>query len=301
MRRRGFLVVATALCLFGTSLVWASPASAAGGITVTPNSDLTPADFVRVDGAGYPNPDTYIPICETLLDGLERLDLDCLRPHGSSSQGQSVPFRHPSASGTFSVSILVYRFVDSTRLGRTIDCAVERCAVGAIAETVAYAPITFAPGLADGRVKRRSDGVIFGDDAYHSGPPLFEIGNVGSQHRSHAIEPGGYWTYAVQVQNDGLVTEDLIVTASTFTSSPGLPGDAQFFYGYFDLTSSVLGGSGLTFPDMAPGEVRTFAVRFHVPTDMPEGSFVQATVRFASRSAAITDEVNVNAMVPAAS
>ena len=162
-------------------------------------------------------------------------------------------------------------FVDSTRPGRTIDCAVERCASGHRG-TVAYMPITFAPGLADGRVKRRSDGVIFGDDAYHLGPPLFEIGNVGSQHRSHAIEPGGYWTYAVQVQNDGLVTEDLIVTASTFTSSPGLPGDAQFFYGYFDLTSSVLGGSGLTFPDMAPGEVRTFAVRFHVPTDMPEGS-----------------------------
>ena len=97
--------------------------------------------------------------------------------------------------------------------------------------------------------------------------------------RSHTIAPGGFWTYALQVQNDGPTTADLTVAAST-SSSEGLSAEAQFIYAYHVVTSFVLSSSGFTFDDVAPGEVRTFGLRFQVPAGVPEGSIANALGEF---------------------
>ncbi len=155
------------------------------------------------------------------------------------------------------------------------------------AGTVANVPLTFSSGLADGRIKRRSDGVISGDDIYNFGP-----GEV----RTHTIAAGGFWTYALQVQNDGPTTADLTVRAST-SSTDGFSPHVQFFFGYFDISSLVLGSSGFTFTNMAPGDVRTFALRFQAPTASTVGSTANAFVSFASGSSGITDDLSLYVVV----
>jgi hypothetical protein len=104
---------------------------------------------------------------------------------------------------------------------------------------------TLTPDLV---IKRRSDGTLLFDNSYTAFPsPYF-----------HSITAGGYWTYAVLVQNDGDSTGDIVVQAS----APAAPFDVQYFYGYYDVTAAVE-GSGLLLSAMPPGETRPLAVRFH--------------------------------------
>ena len=284
MRRVRVLAIATAIGLIGPTLVWASPASAAASLSVTPSTDLHPDGSVRVDGAGFPS-SVLVLICEGLMNGVTSQD-DC--------NGGGYAVIQTSATGTFSLLLPAARWINVSN--RTVDCTTESCAVAAavrsdIPNTVVYAPITFAPGLADGRIKRRSDGVIFGDNMY-----LFNFVGQGEQSRSHAIAPGGSWTYALQVQNDGPVTEDLNVKATfVFGAQP------QFFVGYYDITSLVLSATGFTFSDMTPGEVRTFALRFRAPADAVEGFEAAVTPEFSSGSAGITDHLRLSVFVPTAS
>jgi len=121
----------------------------------------------------------------------------------------------------------------------------------------------------------RGSDQIYGDKVY--------IPTV--QQRTHTIAPGGYWTYALQVQNDGPNTDDITVRATN-------NGEPQFFYGYFDVTSQVT-GPGLVFTAMAPGEVRTFALRFHVPVDAAEGTRVGDDVDFISNSSQSIDRLRL--------
>jgi len=286
MRRIPLLAVATGIFLLGSTLFSISPAAAASSITVTPNADLKRAlQSVHVDGAGWPG-SVGVGVCQAVINGT---------PDQNDCAGGFGVLVNTDADGHLSLDLGVQQIVSIPSLGRTVDCGIESCYVAAavfsdIAHTAVFTPITFSKDLADGRIKRRSDGTIFGDNVYDFGP---------GELAKHTIAPGGTWTYALQVQNDGPTTTDLTVSASV-SSTEGLTGQVQFFVGYYDVTSYVLSPSGLTFTDMAPGEVRTFALRFGVPADAPAGSYVNAFVGFASATAGQTDALSLYVNVPTA-
>jgi hypothetical protein len=107
-------------------------------------------------------------------------------------------------------------------------------------------------------IKRRSDGTLFFDNVYTLNPSAY----------FHAITPGGFWTYAILVQNDGDSTDDMIVQAPP----PGTaPFDVQYFYGYYDVTALVE-SDGVLLPDVEPGGTRQLAVRFHADPASPNGA-----------------------------
>jgi hypothetical protein len=275
MRRVRLLAVATAVCLLTPTVVWVSPASATPSLTVTPNAGLKIVSVVHVEGAGFPA-SARVLVCEAVIDATPGQD-DCDRRYPVAPIGTD-------RAGTFAVDMFV-DLIMYPSADRTVDCSIERCGVIAgvfddFANTAIVAPTTFLPGHPDGRIKRRSDGQIFGDN------------NVSLLSWTHTIAPGGYWTYALQVQNDSNTTDDIDVSAG----GPGILGNVQFFYGYYDVTSYVLNrpsDSGLTFPDMAPGEVRTFAMRFHVPADAPEGARLESSVFFFSDTNGTYDELSM--------
>ena len=59
--------------------------------------------------------------------------------------------------------------------------------------------------------------------------------------------------YALRVQNDDVVTDDLVVTA---TPDPRV----RYFVGYYEVTAQVHGG-GFRYTDVAPGEVLPLAMQ----------------------------------------
>jgi hypothetical protein len=126
---------------------------------------------------------------------------------------------------------------------------------GSIAHGVIRTDEVVSPDLV---IKRRSDGTLFFHNVYTINPSTYR----------HTIAPGGYWTFAILVQNDGDTTGDIRVVPGTVATSPF---DVQFFYGYYDVTSAMLNG-GLLLPAMAPGETRPIAVRFHADPGTPTGT-----------------------------
>jgi hypothetical protein len=282
MRRVPGVAVATGICLLGLTLVSISPAGAATGITVTPNTNLPADASVVVEGTGWPA-SVDMGVCQAINDGTPNSD-DC------ASLGFAI---HTSSTGTFSTNLAVHRNITPPSVGHTVDCAVEDCFVAAalvsdVAGTVVFAPITFSSGLADGRIKRRSDGTISFDNVYSG------------EARSHTIAPGTDWTYALQVQNDGPATGDVTVTATKFATLK-LAAQVQFFVGFYDVTAAVLSHDGFTFTDLAPGEVGTFALRFRVPADGPVGSEADVNLTFIAGGAGATDRLALRVHVRAAS
>jgi hypothetical protein len=257
------LAVATAICLLCPTVVSVSAAAATTRrITVTPNTNLKDEQAVTVDGSGFP---------DSVSIDLAQCPTNTVPVNCTSGFATTVS----ASDGTFSRDV-----------GVSVNgCQIQTCYIAAavandIDNTAVFAPITFNPGQADGRVKRRSDGQIFGDNVYI--PPLI---------RSHTIEPGGYWTYALQAQNDGPNTDDITVVAP----NPD-PGTVQFFYGFYDVTSRVT-GPGLVFKAMAPGEVRTFAERFHAPDDAAAGTRLRTFVDFHSVNSGAGDSLDLRVVV----
>jgi hypothetical protein len=281
MRRARLLTLTvTGICLLGTTLVSISSAAAAATLTVTPNSDLGRTTSVHVTGAGWPA-SVQIGVCQGVVNGT---------PDEGDCAGLGA-FLATTPSGTFATDLVVNRNILVPSVGN-VDCRVVNCYVAAaelsdIAGTAVFSPITFDPGVADARIKRRSDGAISGDNVYDFGP---------GETRQHTIVPGGTWTYALQVQNDGPATADLTVAASVLTNE-GFPAPAQFFVGYYDVTSYALGTGGFTFHDVAPGDIETFALRFRVPADAPAGANVNSFVSVSSGNAGITDGLSLNVRV----
>jgi len=277
MRRIRLLVVATIMCLLGSVVMWVSPASAAPNLTVTPNTNLVDSQLVTVDGSGFPDSvDVVVVECAT----------DTVPLFPSNCQGFETNVT-TSSTGTFSTP-----FVPFIAFGRNpeTNCELQSCFIGAAVltdadNTATFAPITFIPGLADGRIKRRSDGQISGDNVYSPSAP--------GQRRNHAIEPDGYWTYALQVQNDGPNTDDITV----YTTNNAKP---QFFFGYYDITSQVTAPGGLVFPAMAPGEVRTFAMRFHAPANAAPDTRLTDSVNFLSANSGAADQLILSVQTPSA-
>ena len=105
-------------------------------------------------------------------------------------------------------------------------------------------------------VKNRATGENFYADNY------YDRDGGGVQQRHHA-EVNGSWTFSVRAQNDGDVSDDLVVRGQT---SPSF--QTQYFVGYFDITAAVTNG-GLTFPNVPPGGSVVFAVRESGPIAGP--------------------------------
>ena len=279
MNRIRHVALVAAICLSAPALVWVSPAFAARSLTVTPSTGLIDRQSVTIDGAGL-NGSVEVGFCQGIDDGSPDQS-DCGGPIGLTTT---------SSSGDFSAGYTVRRVIRVHRPHGELavqSCVLAAAEVSDVAGTATFAPIRFAPGQPDGLIRRRSDGQITGNDEYESVVP-----DLMAQTRVHAIAPGGKWVFALRVENDGLDTDDITVTASP----PGLPGEARYFIGYYDVTSYLV-GSGFTYPDMAPGEVRTLGVQFNVASDADEGSRHDSLVTFTSNRALSSDSVHVGVVV----
>jgi hypothetical protein len=178
--------------------------------------------------------------------------------------------------------------------GRTVDCWVETCVIGAaefpdISGTATGSPPhTFVHVQPDGRIARLSDGTIFGNDVYNS---------TGSgQTVTHTITQGNDWSFAVQVQNDGARSDDITVTAASLASSPGVT--VRYFAGWFDVTSYVT-GAGFTFANVPPGGIRNLPVQFRASSAAAIDARSTRRMTFTSRTAPVVDAVQVGVRVVA--
>jgi hypothetical protein len=276
IRRAAFAV---AICL-SVPVVWAPPAFAARALTATPNVGLIDGQTVSFTGSGF-NPSVDIGFCQAIDDGTPAQE-DCGASTGTTTS---------SPSGDISGQLTVRQSMFVPSLGRTVDCASEACFVGAaeisdIANTSAFASLTFVRIQPDGQIRRLSDSVVFGNDVYGSD-------GLG-QTFTHPVAPGGSWSFAVQVQNDGDRTDDITVTAASIGTSPDV--SVRYFAGWFDVTALVNGG-GFTFAGVPPGGVRRLPVQFHAVSGAPVDERSRQLVTFTSGTAPIADSVLVAARV----
>jgi hypothetical protein len=278
-RPRGALFVT--ICL-GVAVMGATPASALGSLTVTPNSPLIDRQTVTVDGAGF-GPSITVGFCQAIDDG---------SPSPSDCAGGFYELVATSESGEFSSALTARRLMFVPSLGRVVNCAVESCFIGAaeerdVAGTATFAPIAFAPEQPDGLIKRRNDGSIIGDNFYSD--------DGSGQSKRSAISAGGKWSFALRVENDGLTTDDIRVRAPAVAS----PFAVRYFVGPYNVTGYVT-GAGLTYNDMAPGAIVPLAVQFSAEPGAPAGASSSVLVKSTSNTAGSSDTVRVTVVVPAA-
>ena len=133
---------AVAVAFFVVGVVDAVPASAAGAISVTPNTGLHDSDVVSVDGTGW-IPDSQVGVCQGVS----------LQPPSSSNCNNGTgSLLTADGSGNISTTLSVLRFINVPALGRTVDCADPSapCVIGAaefndIAGTGVLVALHFAP------------------------------------------------------------------------------------------------------------------------------------------------------------
>jgi hypothetical protein len=241
------------------------------------------AQTVSVAGGGF-NPSVVVGFCQAIMDATPDQS-DCGAPFGTTTS---------SPSGEISVQYTVRQSMFVPSLGRTVNCWVETCFIGAaetanIAGTATFAPLTFVHVQPDGQIRRLSDSTIFGNDVYNSD------GSSG-QTVTHTVAPGADWSFAVQVQNDGQRTDNITVTASPIVSSPDI--SVRYFAGYFDVTSYVT-GTGFTFANVPPGEIRRLPVRFRASSGALVDARSAQIVTFTAGNAPVIDKVRVSVRVVA--
>ncbi len=277
--------LAAAICLV-LPVMSSTPAHAARTLTVTPSADLVEGQTVSVAGAGF-NPGVVVGICQAIMDATPSQS-DC---------GGGIQEITTTPGGDFGSTYRVQQSMGVASLGRTVNCWIETCVIGAaeindINGTATFsAPLTFVHVQPDGQIRRLSDGTIFGNDVYN---------NDGSSGQlvTHTIAPGTDWSFATQVQNDGQRTENITVTASPLLSSPDIT--VRYFAGYFDVTSRVT-GTGFTFANVPPGEIRKLPVQFRASAGAAEtrqpGSVQLVT--FSAGNAPVRDAIRVAVRVAA--
>jgi hypothetical protein len=243
MRRAISLVLALVLVpvIAGAAAAQTSPSE-----TVTPSGPVFDGQSVTVAGDGWqPSGNVHLQQCDLRF-----------APSLVCTSVEDAPTDH---QGHFSTQFVVHRFVQGD------DCARHGVLCVILVTDDDPSHLTFRElqilpedtGVPDVIVKRRSDGALFCDNTYYGECPF----------RRHAITPGGYWTFAILVQNDGLVADHIV--ASSFTVPA--PFSVQFFWGYSDVTAEMT-GSGLDLGVLDPGESRLLAVRFHAPETTVTGS-----------------------------
>lgn len=248
-RRFVVLLLCTA-CLGLAAVVPGSVAAAAtGSVSVSPSTGLTGGQEVTVTGSGF-SPSVDMAICEGIVDGTA----------GPEDCGIAAALFQSRDDGSFSVTFSVARFMSVG--SRSIDCAAPgaECMVGAaelsdIVGTAVVAPISFAPASGSPRpdmvFKRRDTQQLLENDQY--------FGNISfAPQHNHAIASGGKWVYALVVQNDGDVIDDLVLTSPIV---PPAPLSVRVFVGYSEITSDVT-GSGYVFHGVLPGQSITVGVQF---------------------------------------
>jgi hypothetical protein len=226
---------------------------------VSPDTDLVTGQHVTVSGSGFP---ANLPVT---LD-VNEVAQPALTPQIAPMTVVASPTGEISAS--YPVHRLNLRFHDCAHVA--LGCEVRAKVGGA---TFGRAPIGFLPVQPDARLRRLSDDAIFFDDVYS---PIAST----TQLVQHAITPGGRWSYAVQIQNDGPVADDMTLRGSP---SPENYFKIRYFVGFYDVTASVT-GAGFTYRNMAAGEVRKLAVQFTALPDVPPdvGLGMTASLRFTS-------------------
>jgi hypothetical protein len=231
---------------------------------VSPSSDLVSGQVVQVTGSGFPgSAPIYLSTC--VVDRR-------VCAHGMLTT--------TDATGNLAVAYTVQRTISFRS-----DCLRTACELraelvgGSEAVRLASSPVAFRNIQPDLRQRRRSDGTIFFDDVYtlFSNPPVM----------SHAIDPGGIWVFAVQVQNDGDTTDDITVNGPAYSS--GIR--TRYVVGWYDVSAAV-GASGFTFHDVPPGEVITFGLRFEAPPEASPGTWLEVVLnaRSANDSNAVDRE-----------
>ena len=273
MRARLF-AVGVACAVFTVALgAQVGSAQATRTLTVIPNADLTSGDIVDVSASGFA-PSVNVGLCQAVVDGT---------PDGGDCGASTIAVLSTDESGAFSTQFAVRRFL--VIRGQQVDCAAPgaACVLGTaevsdIANTSVVVPLSFLPATGTPRPdlihKQRATQQLFFDNKYFSSVS-------DAPQRSHAIVPGRTWTYALIVQNDGDITDDLILSAPNV---PTPPLAVRFYVGYFDVTAAVT-GSGFTFHDFAPGQSFVFAVEFRADVSITEGSGALASLKLTSGSA----------------
>jgi hypothetical protein len=267
--------VALLLCVASVGVVVGVPGPAASAatrnVTVSPKSNLVSNDLVTIAGTGF-TPSVDVGVCEGVFPG-EATTADC---------GAAISLVHSDASGAFSLQVSVHRFMS---LGaQQVDCAAPgaACAIGAaelsdIPNTAVIVPIGFKPATGTPRpdliFKRRDTQQLLEDNVYFAA--------VGSAPlHAHPIASPGTWTYAVVVQNDGDVPDDLVLT---MPNVPPPPFAVRVFVGYYDVTDFIT-GSGVLFHAVAPGQSIVVGVGIGVGAGVA-GIGVLASLKLSSGSA----------------
>jgi Neocarzinostatin family len=218
-------------------------------VTVTPSVGLVNGESVTVNGSGW-QPSSVVSVYECVLVSGDDVECVTSQPVGTDP------------AGDFAIPYTVVRMIHG------IDCqAAGGCAIVAFTSpstTISAAAITFVdPAKPDVVIRRRSDGKLFFDNIYTSTPTPY----------GHTIAPGGTWTFAVLVQNDGGAPGDFTVTADSVAA----PFSIEYASGYFNLTSSVTGG-GVRVSAVAPNTFRVFAVQFRADPGTPIGATASITL-----------------------
>jgi hypothetical protein len=107
--------------------------------------------------------------------------------------------------------------------------------------------------------------------------------------------PGGKWSYALRVQNDGAETADIAVQAQV----PGGEVAVRYFVGYTEVTAAV-NGTGYVFHDVAPGATMKIPVQFSASSAAKAGSETSLFVKFSTPSIpVVSDAVRIGVKVKA--
>ncbi len=273
MRIRSFAVMVMCLATAVAAVSIPGPAASAANesLTVTPNTNLSGGDVVVISGSGFA-PSVDVGVCQGIVDG----------PPGIEDCGSILGLFRTDATGAFSTQYAVKRFM--TVNGQNVDCAAPGagCTLGAadysdIANTSVVVPLGFVAASGTPRpdliFKRRDTQQLLEDNQY------FPNVSYAPQH-GHAIASPGTWVYALVVQNDGDVADDLVLTTPIVPSSPF---GVQVFVGYYDVTSYAT-GAGVVISDVAPGQSFVVAIRFSLAAGVHD-SGVLASVKLSSGSA----------------
>jgi len=282
--------VALLLCVASVGVVVGVPGPAASAatrnVTVSPKNNLVSNDLVTIAGTGF-TPTVDVGVCEGVFPG-EATTADC---------GAATSLVLSDGNGAFSIQVSVHRFMS---LGaQQVDCAAPgaACAIGAaelsdIPGTAVVVPISFKPATGIPRpdliFKQRDTQQLVEDNIYFA-----DIGSAPPH--GHPIASPGTWTYAVLVQNDGNVTDDLVLT---MPNVPGTPFALKVYIGYYDVTAAVT-GSGLVFHGVAPGQSFVVGVGFSVGAGV-SGASSLASFKLSSASAPeLVDYTRLTVSAPA--
>jgi hypothetical protein len=271
----GSLKVASVVMVCLGALLFAQPGGAqtTRTLVVTPDSDLVSGDIVTVEGSGFSS-GSAVGVCELVIDA----------DPGREDCGFVASVGSADSNGEFSAQFTIRRYLNTASAG-FVDCAAPSATCGmAAAEidgnlnpipgTVVVVPIHLREFAASGRpdliIKNRATGALYGDNLYTT--------ICCNQYRQHSVEVGGKWSYALRVQNDDIVDDDLIVTAPPNSR-------VRYFVGYFDITAQVTSG-GFTYTDVSPGEILPLAMQMS-GVGLAPGDLYRVPVTVASAAARV--------------